>query len=185
MDREEIQEKMEEISDDLPKLPDVVAKLLQIIDDPNVNPNQIVEVLESDPALTTRILRVANSAYYGFSQTIFEIKRAVPLIGLDMIRSLALSLGVLDGFAAEKSQTGFDRNQLWLHCLAVGNGVNALARQLNLKADHLFITAFLHDIGKLVLDKFFPREFKTCLEKAAERGAPTHELEQELICMYI
>jgi HD-like signal output (HDOD) protein len=121
---------------------------------------------------------VANSAYYGFSQTISEIKRAVPLIGLDMIRSLALSLGVLDGFAAEKSQTGYDRDQLWLHSLAVGNGVNSLARRMHLKAEHLFITAFLHDIGKLVLDKFFPGDFKHCLTKAAEQGVPTHVVEK-------
>jgi putative nucleotidyltransferase with HDIG domain len=100
-----------------------------------------------------------------------------------MIRSLALSLGVLDGFSSEKSTTGFDRDQLWLHCLAVGAGANNLVRSLNVQAGHIFITAFLHDIGKLVLDKFFPEEFKSCMEAAETRGIPGYEAEKEIIGM--
>ena len=106
-----------------------------------------------------------------------------PLIGLDMIRSLALSLGVLKGFSSGVSQTGFSLDNLWMHSLAVGNGCNDLARKLGRKSEHLFITGFLHDIGKLVLDRFMPDEFKACLEASAAKGLPMCELEREAVGM--
>ena len=183
MQANEIRARIEEVCDDLPKLPAVVTELLAIIDDENGTPEQVVKVLEPDPALTTRILRVANSAYYGFSQSIHELRRAVPLIGLDMVRSLALSLGVVGGLSAGGGQTDCYLDGLWLHSLTVGNGCNALARKLGFRSEHIFITAFLHDIGKLVLNRTFPDEFKACLDESGRRGMAVFELEREIMGM--
>ena len=177
----EIRAKIEEISDELPKLPAVVTKLLRIIDNDDVSASQVVRLLEPDPSFTTRILRVANSSYYGFAQSIHDLKRAVPLIGLDMVRSLALSMGILKGFASGISSTGFCLDDLWLHSLMVGNGCNSLARKLGFRSEHIFITGFLHDIGKLVLDRFFEAEFRACRDEALKRGVTVHEMEREIV----
>ena len=88
--------------DELPTLPTVITRILSLLEDANTNATDITEAISRDPALTSKILKVANSAYYGFSQLISDLERAVALLGFNMVKSLALSIGVMKTLPTEK-----------------------------------------------------------------------------------
>ena len=181
MDLTELTSRIKEVSQEFPRLPAAITRLLGILEQDQAGPEQIVEAIQADPGLTTKILRVANSAYYGFPSAIADLNRAVPLIGLDMVRSLALSVAALEGLTASRANTSLDREALWLHCLGVGSLMTEMARGLGYRAQHLFILGFLHDIGKLVLDKFFADQFQPCLDLALAQDLPLWKAEQRLL----
>ena len=181
MERADIARRIQELGDDLPRLPDAVAKLLQLMNKEESSIDEIVAVIEPDPSLTTKILRSANSAYYGFARTIPSLQRAIPLLGLSMVRTMALSIGAMQGFPQQANTPGFDRDRLWVHCLAVGGGMERLGKMLGLEADYLFLLGFLHDVGQLVLDKYFSAEFARCLAMVREKGMCLHEAELEVL----
>lgn len=181
MERADIARRIKELGGDLPRLPDAVTKLLQLMNDDDSSIEQIVAVIEPDPNLTTKILRSANSAYYGFARAIPSLQRAIPLLGLAMVRTMALSIGAMQGFPAKTNTPGFDREQLWMHSLAVGGGMERLGKKLGLEADYHFLLGFLHDVGQLVLDKYFSGEFARCLALVREKGMQLHEAEREVL----
>jgi putative nucleotidyltransferase with HDIG domain len=181
MERADIARRIKELGDDLPRLPDAVTKLLQLMNDDDSSIDQIVAVIEPDPNLTTKILRSANSAYYGFARAIPSLQRAIPLLGLAMVRTMALSIGAMQGFPQKSTTPGFDRQQLWVHSLAVGGGMERLGKALGLEADYHFLLGFLHDVGQLVLDKYFSQDFARCLAIVRDREIALHEAEREVL----
>ena len=181
MERTEIAHRIKELGDDLPRLPDAVTKLLQLMNNDESDIDEIVAAIEPDPNLTTKILRSANSAYYGFAQAIPSLQRAIPLLGLAMVRTMALSIGAMQGFPQKANTPGFDRDQLWVHSLAVGEGMERLGKTLGLEADYLFLLGFLHDVGQLVLDKYFSSDFGRCLALVQKLGIPLHEAERQVL----
>lgn len=181
MERADIARRIKELGDDLPRLPDAVSKLLQIMNNQDSKVGDIVAAIEPDPNLTTKILRTANSAYYGFARAIPSLQRAIPLLGLGMVRTMALSIGAMQGFRQQTQTPGFSRDQLWVHSLAVGSGMNRLGKELGLEADYLFLLGFLHDVGQLVLDKYFSDEFARCLAMVRDQGVSLHQAESEIL----
>mgnify|MGYP000238814337 CR=1 FL=1 len=178
MERADIARRIQELGDDLPRLPDAVTKLLQLMSRDDSSIQDIVGAIEPDPNLTTKILRSANSAYYGFARAIPSLQRAIPLLGLAMVRTMALSIGAMQGFPHESNTQGFNRDQIWVHSLAVGRGMERLGKTLGLEADYLFLLGFLHDVGQVVLDKYFSEDFLRCLAMVREQEIPLHQAEQ-------
>ena len=165
--------------DELPTLPVVLAKLLGLMESDQSDAANIAEAISHDPALTSKILKVANSAYYGFSQQVSSLDKAVPLLGLNMVRSLALSIGVMDSFPVGKKKTnGFSREDLWIHSLAVATAIQDLARETGkpIQGEHLFVVGLLHDIGKIVLDQFFSEAFNQALASVKDGKDPSPEM---------
>jgi putative nucleotidyltransferase with HDIG domain len=162
--------------DELPTLPMVLPKLLNLMESSRSDASDIAEAVSHDPALTSKILKVANSAYYGFSQEISTLQRAVPLLGFNMVRSLALSIGVMNSLPASKSSSDFSIDGLWIHSLAVATAIRELSTRLGKQDENesLFVIGLLHDIGKVVLNLFFSEKFANALEEAKESSR--HEL---------
>jgi putative nucleotidyltransferase with HDIG domain len=181
MERADVARRIKELGDDLPRLPDAVTKLLQLMNNDDSQINDIVAAIEPDPNLTTKILRSANSAYYGFARAIPSLQRAIPLLGLAMVRTMALSIGTMQGFPQKAQTQGFNRDQLWVHSLVVGGGMKKLGKTLGLEADYLFLLGFLHDVGQVVLDKYFSEDFGRCLNLARERSISLHQAESEVL----
>ncbi len=168
--------------DELPTLPHVVPRLLALIESDRSNASEIASAISHDPALTSMILRVANSAYYGFSKEIASLEKAVPLLGFRMVQSLAVSLGLLRTFPSTPATKGFSMEALWIHSVAVGTMMRELGRKCGNRrnSEHRFTIGLLHDIGKLVFDQFFHDRFEQILQDAGNRPDPcVHELERE------
>ncbi len=168
MEKKELKEKIYSKIDELPTLPAVVPKILSLTESSKSCASDITKVISNDPALTSKILKIANSAYYGFSQKITELDTAVKLLGFNMLKSLALSIGVLNTLPGGKKSPYFTPEDLWLHSITVAIIIQELGKRFCKKDinESLFIIGLIHDIGKIVLDQFFYDEFQKALEYA-------------------
>ena len=184
MDTGTIRAKIYSKIDELPTLPTVVMRILSLIEDANTNTTDITEAISLDPALTSKVLKIANSAYYGFSQLISDLERAVALLGFNMVKSLALSIGVMKTLPSEKKSTSFSERELWLHSVTVATIIKEMGKKIGMEKDHeyLFIIGLLHDIGIIVLDQFFNELFQEILKDpiALERGK-LYEAERKVL----
>jgi putative nucleotidyltransferase with HDIG domain len=166
MEKDEIRLKIYSKIDELPTLPIVLPKLLSLVESEKSNTSDIIDTISNDPALTSKILKVANSAYYGFQREIASLERAVVLLGFNMVRSLALSIGVIRNLPLNKANSHFSQEGLWIHSLAVATVMKELGKRFGRQDDneYLFVIGLLHDIGKVVLDQFFSKFFSQALE---------------------
>lgn len=136
-------------SPDLPAMPLAYARLLSVVADESSTPQELVEVLELDPSLAGRILRLANSAFLGVPGKVSSLSRAVLLLGWKWVSSLALGVTVWSSFA---TRGGAPAVQLWGHAARVALASRLLGQHLGLKdAEAAFSAGLLHDIGRAVL----------------------------------
>jgi putative nucleotidyltransferase with HDIG domain len=186
MDKETLKKKIYARIDELPTLPVVVSKLLTLLEDPDFDIGELTEVISQDPALTAKVLKVANSAYYGFAQEIDTLDRAVALLGINMLKSLVLSVGVVAALPRAKRSEMLDPAGLWLHCVASAAVIREMGERMGLpkEDDHLFVVGLLHDVGKIVLLHFFFDLYQEALQKAKLReDMPLYLAEREIIGM--
>ena len=138
---------------DLPPLPVVVMRVLQSVNDPSTSANDLAGLISSDQVLSSQILRLANSAYYGFSMRITTVSHAVVILGLDTVRNLATAVSVKNAFMAVRS-TALEREKFWEHSVAASICSQTIARRRRLAQsmiEEVFIGGLLHDIGRLFL----------------------------------
>ncbi len=176
--REQILEILSRTTDIL-TLPHVVHEILDVTSGKNSSAVDLTNIIESDPALTTRILSIANSSYYGFVKKISTISHAVVILGFQEIQNIALSMSVVQLFDRRGSEF---TERLWRHCFAVGVGSRMLAGYLNLKLDgKFFVGGLLHDIGKIFLSQYLPEKFNDLLWVMEEDDNKMnyHALEEE------
>jgi putative nucleotidyltransferase with HDIG domain len=160
--------------DGMPAFPKSVQRVLELTRDVNSTPKDLVEVIDKDPVLTVKILKVVNSAYYSLPKQITSVGHAVVYLGFNTIKNLALSIAAI-GMLPKTNEAGFDGQQYLLHSLATA----AIAKQLGLKVDDAdpmdcFIAGLLHDFGKVVLAQFMPKEFRGALEVSQQQGTSLH-----------
>lgn len=181
----ELQEKFKHLTN-LPTLPDVVVQCMRMTSDPLTSSGDIAVVIGQDLSLSSKVLRLANSAFYGIPGKIASINQAVVLLGFKVITTIVLSATVFDMFPESKrSRRLFDRKAFWLHSLGCALIAKYLAerpeRPLPLDPEEAFCAGLLHDIGKVVLEQYQHEEFHTALDTARKKKIPLHEAElQEL-----
>ena len=167
----------------LPTLPTVVTQLISVVGDPASSARQIAQLVSTDQALTAKILKVANSAFYGFSREIATVQLAIVVLGIEMVKNIGLSVAVLKRFSEGKEHRLFDRQRFWEH--AIGCGVAARMLALKFKdrriADEAFVAGVLHDIGKLILIEYFGDEFTEALELAESEGLAIGDAEEQVL----
>lgn len=165
-------------SENLPVLPQAVSQVLKLVDDPNVSSREVEKVIECDPAITAKILRVANSAYYG-GNTVPTIGRAISFLGLNSIRSLVVSVAFQQLISNSSKTTNFNKIEYWRHCLAVATAARILGKiKLPIKAEELYCAGMMHDVGMLVMERFMAPDFDTSLARARAAMMPLHTVEE-------
>lgn len=168
MVNEKVVQKIYSKIEEIPTLSPLLQKIVGLIDSSRSGASDVTDIISHDPSLTSKVLKVANSAYYGFSRKIDSLERAVVILGFNMIRNLAMSIGFIRNFSSGKKSGRFSRERLWIHNLAVATIMKELAMRHGRQeeGESLFITGLLHDIGKMVLDQFFTEEYQQALEEA-------------------
>lgn len=132
-------------------LPEIYLRLQRVIDDPDHSREQVAEVIAYDPALSMRVLRIANSSYYSFPREIETVASAVSVIGELELRNLVLATTVV-GSMNTLGQEGIDIDEFWLHSLRCGLGARLIARAIGgFNPEVLFLAGILHDLGILVI----------------------------------
>ncbi len=173
--------KIIKVVQELPALPVVANRVIALVNDPESGWSDISMVIEHDQSLTANVLKLANSAYYGFSHEIGTIKQAVSLLGFNTISQLVMCVSVLDVFRG-KDSVHFDLKQFWKHSIACAIASRIIARNSGYpKPDIVFTAGLLHDIGKVVLDKFFPEDMEAVLRVVEKYNICFFEAERQIM----
>lgn len=166
-------------SENLPTLPEVVTKVLKLVENPDANLKELEKAVESDSALTAKILKVANSPFYG-GASVATASRAISVIGMSAMRTLVVSLSYRQMIGNATTTEAFDKLEYWKHSLATATAAKVLAKlKVPAKAEEVYVAGMMHDVGMLVLDRFMPMAFDQVITMARDTGVPLHLAEQE------
>ncbi|MDD3149266.1 MAG: HDOD domain-containing protein [Candidatus Gastranaerophilales bacterium] len=159
---------------DLPTMPNVVIDAMNLIKDPKSNVNQLSEVISRDVSLTSQILKLVNSAYYGFPNQITTINKAIALLGLKQVNSLVMSVAM-----KPMLMTNYGKD-LWEHCIRCAIASQIIAKKLGHKdTEEAFVMGLLHDIGK-TLFQLYNKAAAAEVEKLVKLGADRIKTEKML-----
>lgn len=148
---------------DLPAMPQVATRVVQKLNDPKATARSLEELICRDQAMTARVLRVANSAFYGVRGEISTLSRAIVVLGFNTLRSVVLT-GVTEALHAGPRSCFKDRI-LWEHSFAVAVAARILAAECAYHAaEEAYVGGLLHDIGKMVLDAKLPEDYQRVIE---------------------
>jgi HD-like signal output (HDOD) protein len=140
----------------LPTLPVIVQKIQQLISSDRSNMNQIAILISKDQAISAKVIRLVNSAFFGLRNRVASIQQAIVLLGLNTVTNIVLGISVIKLFSDSKSNSLFNREAFWLHTFGTALGAKLIAIELKLEEpEDYFLAGLLHDIGILVIDQFF------------------------------
>ncbi|MBD3315535.1 MAG: HDOD domain-containing protein, partial [Chitinivibrionales bacterium] len=144
----------------LPTLPTVVSKMIELVDNPKTSAGSLARLISTDQSLTARILKLANSAYYGFSREISTVNMAIVVMGFNAVKDMGLSLSVFDIFKNSTNFRHFDITKFWEHSVGCGVASKMIAHRYHHSiAGEAFVAGLLHDIGKVILNQYAHAEF--------------------------
>ena len=168
----------------VPLLPATGVRLLEVArqDPDDVNITELSDLISHDPAIASRVLRIANSTYYNLLQKVTTVRQAIITIGLQDIISLVLVTTLMEKFRGAVPMKNLDSKQFWSHCVAVGAATRAAAMYVGtsmLVPAEMGLAGLLHDIGKNVFIRYYPKEYDECIARAIQSGIPLYEMEEE------
>ncbi len=160
----------------------VVKGVLNVINDPRSSAKDLKDLVEIDPPLTAKVLKVANSALHASLREISEIQHAVIWIGFDALKELVLSQKVCEIFLEDTITDGYSRTSLWKHSNAVALFAKLIfRREFGKRGENVYAAGLLHDIGIIVEDQFLQAEFRDILEKARAEKRNLSAVEREVL----
>lgn len=165
----------------LVSLPEVCIRVNEMMDDPVVNATDIGKVIAQDTSLTARLLKIVNSAFYGFQARIDTVSRAVTVIGLRELRGLVLAASAVESFSKLPNDV-LNLVNFWRHSVYCGVVAQLLAQKCNvLHSERLFIAGLLHDIGKLVITNKLVKESREVLVRVEKKKIFDFDAEQAIL----
>lgn len=167
--------------DELPTLPTVVYELSQVISDPMSSTNEVERIMSRDQALTAKVLKLVNSAYYAIPGGVTSVSRAIAYLGFDTVHQLVLATSILDVLDINKSNK-FSLSHFWKHSLGVAVASETIAKYIRhpVPAD-VFTCGLVHDMGKVVLYTLVPDSLIAIVETARDRKISFMEAEEDFV----
>lgn len=160
---------------DLPLMPEVARKVLERVAHPETTPAQLQEIIETDPALTARILKMANSPFYGIPRTVRTLSTAIMILGFRCLRNLVVAATARGLY---RVQSPLER-MLWEHAMGVAVAARVLAREVHFPdPEEAFLGGLFHDVGKLLFLHRFPQEYPELIDRAYQEGEEPDEVER-------
>lgn len=163
---------------ELRPLPMVAVRVLEIAEGERFSAHELAQTIATDQALTAKVLRLSNSAYYGFPRRITTVRDAVVLLGFRAVRSATLASCVIDTLPGGEV---LDPVQAWRFSVTVGLLAEVLARATRVHQDEAFTAGIIHNIGRLALDQQRPRELAASRILAQQRGIPIAEAQRAVL----
>ena len=162
-------------------LPDIYLRLRAVLDDPDFSISDVSDVIGRDPGMTTRLLRLVNSSFFGLAAKIETVNRATSLLGTQQVHDLVLATAVTETFDGMSSEV-MDMHRFWRRSIHCGVLSRLLAGKCNvLDSERLFVAGLLRDIGHLVMYQTVPELSVQAMEQSAKTGQALFKVEQEII----
>ncbi|MCD6216397.1 HDOD domain-containing protein [bacterium] len=154
---------------DVPPLPIVVTRAIQVINDPDSSAKELTDLIIHDQVLAAKILKVANSAYYGLPSKISNLNRAITLIGFDEVKRMIAPILLFNTFKNFQNNEYFSSRDFWIHSLAVADACEILVEKINQPQDagEARVVGLLHDVGRLVLVGVLQFHFNKVMKKVS------------------
>ncbi|HWA83059.1 MAG TPA: HDOD domain-containing protein [Fimbriimonadaceae bacterium] len=164
----------------MPVLPQIASSVLRLADNPDSSAREMEKLIERDSAIAAKVLRVANSSYYGLN-SVPSINRAIAILGMNTVRSLVVGIAYQQIIATKQHSKLFSKVDFWRHSIAVATAAKILGKlKMPARAEELYSAALMHDVGMLVLDRFAPSELDQAIEYASTESLRMHQAEQLL-----
>ena len=183
MDRNQMMERAEILVgavDDLPTIPIVATKVLQLLDDPDVSAEEIADLMLTDQVMTARVMKLINSPVYKPTQEITSLKRALVYLGLRHVRELALTTSVINAF--DGTSGALELNSFWEHSFGVGMVSKVIAQKIGYEdLEKAYIAGIIHDLGEVFLSNFLRDPFLEVLEYTTSHPVKLVDAEAELL----
>lgn len=159
---------------DIPAVPMVAAKVMRLIDSPNCSLQELQEVISGDPAVVSRLLRIANSSFYsGGKRQIDSAEAAVMTMGFDTLKNMVLASSIKQVY----KHFGLFEKMSWEHSLAVSMAAGMLAKRFGVRQDEAATAGLLHDIGKVVINNRMPDRYSNIIETVYSENVQAYEIE--------
>lgn len=166
--------------DDLPTIPIVATKVLQLLDNPDVSVEEIADLMLSDQVMTARVMKLINSPVYKPAQEITSLKRALVYLGLRHVRELALTTSVINAF--DGTTGALELNTFWEHSFGVGMVSKIIAQKIGYQdLEKAYIAGIIHDLGEVFLSNFLRDPFMEVLEHIKTHPVKLVDAEAELL----
>jgi putative nucleotidyltransferase with HDIG domain len=163
-------EKIVQTTGDLPTMPHLANQIMGKLSNPNTSGQELNDIISKDQALAARVLKIANSAFYGCPRTITRLSDAVAIMGFNSIRSLVMASALHDFFKT----FGLAEKLLWEHSIACGSFAKIIAKSLRFsKNEEAFLAGLLHDIGKVILNLKLPEQMLRILQEVYNNPGTT------------
>ncbi|MDR3331004.1 MAG: HDOD domain-containing protein [Synergistaceae bacterium] len=167
---------------DIPSLPQFVVDTLNKLDDPRSSAMDVGDRLKKDEGLVVRVLRLANSAYYGLSRRITGVSEAISFLGFKTVKSIVLAASVYKFMDTSFTGYSLDRGELWKHSQSVAATSRYLAEKLRIgDPEEAYIGGLMHDIGKIVLNDYVRFGYSIILRLVEEDGVPFCDAERQVL----
>lgn len=174
-----------QLIESLPALPITIMRIIKIDSNETSSMSELADVASKDQALSSTILRLVNSAFYGHFRKITSIRQAIVILGVNTVKSLAMGISVFHSKPSSGRQV-FDRDRLWVHSIGVAVCAKRLAEASGVpgaEAESIFLCGLLHDIGKVVFDNYFNEDYQTVAETAKREKRWIDDVEKEILGM--
>jgi putative nucleotidyltransferase with HDIG domain len=167
--------------EELPILPIISQKILEVAADKNTSLRDLSRIIERDQVLAVKILKIANSAFYGFLSKVSSLEHALVLLGTDEVRSIVLGFSVYQFFSADKANS-FDRARIWKHAMLCSQITKLLGMHFRIPDDgSLFLSGLIHDIGKVIIDQYFHKEFLQIIDYISSHNTTFSKAEKSIL----
>jgi len=170
---------------ELDTLPSTYYRICRLIEDPRCSAIEIGREISHDQVIASKVLKIANSAFYGFPSRIDSIPRAVSVIGFSAIRELILATSVINIFLKQMNGSVFDRQEFWKHSLGCAIAAKITAKYIGkFEIEELFTAGLIHDIGKVIIDQCLTDFFVTIISMTSEKKSLTFSEAEKMVLGY-
>lgn len=168
---------------DLPSVPATLARIIQLTNSPDASAEKVAGIVMLDQSLATKVLRIANSAFYGRRVQVETITDAVVTLGFSSVRNLAASASVVDTLFPRQMFPGFSWQEMWVHSVncAVGSEVIYSRMSRCSSVEVAFVAGLLHDVGKLILARALPERFRQIIESCQKCNLVMSQAERNIL----
>ena len=171
--------------ENLPVLSEIVSRSMTMLGDPTCSIRELTELISKDQSITAKIIRIANSAFYGYSRQVKTLSEAIVMLGFKQIRTLLITASTANHLNGNVEGYMIAKGELWKHSYAVAFTSGLISRLTNLgQSDEVFTAGILHDIGKLVLGNHLKGSYREIINLAHKKKVSFAFAEKKILGMH-